>query len=199
VGAGSPGDRSCAKEPTTLFSDGPCLDIYVSSPRRSRDVIEHFLHAYVDVSASDDRGDEELMMVPVGYGGPLRALGRAVEWDWQPVGRLSEIIDLGLAQPPRAFAVYLEPNDRSLCGTVLAFTRDGRLILGLSVPEPTESREERERTESLLLELMAHARVGVGVIAVATPPPLDGSEFEEWVRNPDRYLVLRVITRNPEP
>ena len=43
----------------------PCLDVYVVADRE-REVIERFLDGYVDRTASEDRGDEELMLLVPG-------------------------------------------------------------------------------------------------------------------------------------
>jgi hypothetical protein len=41
----------------------PNLDVYVVSRAQDRETIERFLSTYVDRGASEDRGDEELMML----------------------------------------------------------------------------------------------------------------------------------------
>jgi hypothetical protein len=63
----------------------PNLDIYVISHAQDRETIEHFLSAYVDRAASEDRGDEELMMLA-----------------WiRPVSR--RVAMIGTGNPPRAW------------------------------------------------------------------------------------------------
>jgi hypothetical protein len=47
----------------------PNLDIYVISPGRNLEVIEDFLRAYVDRPASEDRENEELMMLALDSSG----------------------------------------------------------------------------------------------------------------------------------
>jgi hypothetical protein len=159
---------------------GPCLDIYALTRARTREVIGRFPDAYVDVAASEDRGDEELMMMPLGYDGPLN---QPHEWEWQPAGTLSSIISLLLAEPRRGFVVYLTPKDPSLCRSMLAGTRDGALVFGVSLPAPwpEPSPEIATRAQSLSSELTRIVDAQTVVIAVEEPPPLDSTAFAEWI------------------
>jgi hypothetical protein len=161
---------------------GPCVDVYALTRRRTRAVIDRFLRSYVDVPASEDRGDEELRMVPLGYDEPLARL-QDTDWEWRPAETLTTVIDLMLSEPFRAFTVYPTPRDASLRRTILGCTRDGALVFGVSLPdpEPDTSAAFIERPRSLLTELMRLVDGEWGVIAVEEPPPLDSTEFAAWV------------------
>jgi hypothetical protein len=63
----------------------PHLDIYVISPARNRETIERFLRPYVDRAASEDRGDEELMMLALDF------VGSTVEWRQLGLGAREEL------------------------------------------------------------------------------------------------------------
>ena len=50
----------------------PNLDVYVVSSARDHETIKRFLNAYVDRAASEERGDEELIMVALDSSGSRR-------------------------------------------------------------------------------------------------------------------------------
>jgi len=78
------------------------------------------------------------MMLPLGA---TVEPARLENWDWQPAVNLDHIIQRGLEKPDRAFTVYLKTCDRSLSGAIIAFTSDGRIILGY--PSTTKERSQR--------------------------------------------------------
>ncbi len=86
---------------------GPGIDIYGLTRHRDAATIERFLAAYVDRAANEDRGDEELMMEPVGATEEPKDLDN---WDWEPAGTLTRSIQRGLDCPRRAFTLYLKPS-----------------------------------------------------------------------------------------
>ena len=63
--------------------------------------MERFLRAYVDRAASEDRGNEKVMMLALdSFGQP----SSGDDWDWEPSKSLTHIVDRGLQFPRRAFA-----------------------------------------------------------------------------------------------
>lgn len=71
----------------------PSLDVHVVSRRRDRSSVERFLSGRIDRDASEDRGDEELMLLPVGASG---AAGDASSRDWEPAVTLTRAIERGV-------------------------------------------------------------------------------------------------------
>ena len=110
----------------------PSLDIYVISPARNVEAIERFLSTYVDRAASENRGDEELMMLVLDSSGQPTT---GDDWEWEPSKSLTHIIERGLQFPPRAFSVSLKTRDSSLAGAILAFDVDNHVIFGLSMDD----------------------------------------------------------------
>src|SRR5688500_17389189 len=96
------------------------LDIYVVSRQRDAGTIEQFLSKHVDRSASEERGNEELMMLPLN----LTSQSYPERWDWEPCPTLHDAVRRGMAKPYRAFSIYLEPIDPALQKIILAFTTD---------------------------------------------------------------------------
>ena len=108
----------------------PSLDIYVRSRSRDRETILRFVERYVDRDASNDREDEELMILRLG----ARPSDLA-PWEWEPARTLDHIIERGLDVPWRAFTVFLKTRDERCDGAELGFTVDGSVVFGLSVDD----------------------------------------------------------------
>jgi hypothetical protein len=155
----------------------PCLDIYVVA-ERTRSVIDRFLDTYVDRRASENRGDEELMLLPLDA-----EPGEPHGWDWEPAKTLTAAIERGLTVPWRAFAIYLKSKHPSHDGACLAFTPDGRVVLGVSIDDPNESDEKITLANELLAELTTVFSAERGFIGVEEPPPLSGtlSDDGRWL------------------
>ena len=149
----------------------PNLDIYVISRSRSRDMIERFLNTYVDIEASADRGREELMLLPLGSS---ESPPRLEDWDWEPSGTLSNIIERGLQHPPRAFSVSLRTRNTSLAGSTLGFTADDQVFFGLSLDDEGADPENLAKAKELLYEMVESLQGRSAFIGVETPPPLVG-------------------------
>jgi hypothetical protein len=151
----------------------PNLDIYVISPARNRETIERFLAAYVDRAASENRGDEELMMLALDSSGQPST---GDDWDWEPSKNLTHIVDRGLQFPRRAFSVSLKTLDASLAGAVLAFDVDNQLIFGVSMDDEGAKAENLERAKTVLHEMAQTLGATRGFIGVEEPPPLRGKQ-----------------------
>jgi hypothetical protein len=149
----------------------PNLDIYVISPARNRETIERFLGAYVDRAASENRGDEELMMLALDSSGQP---SNGDDWDWEPSKSLTHIVDRGLQFPRRAFSVYLKTLDASLAGAILAFDVDNQVIFGVSMDDEGAKAENLERAKTVLHEMAQMLGATRGFIGVEEPPPLRG-------------------------
>ena len=147
----------------------PDLDIYVVSRARNRKTIERFLQEYVDLDASQDRGDEDLMMVPFGV---TETPDAAELWDWEPAKNLKHVVQRGLDEPHRAFAVYLKPRDSSLTSVTMAFRTDGCAIFGLSIDDEGMKPENAMRARSLLHTLADAYEGERGWIGIEMPAPL---------------------------
>ena len=151
----------------------PNLDIYVISPARNRETIERFLAAYVDRAASENRGDEELMMLALDWSGQPST---GDDWNWEPSKNLTHIVDRGLQFPRRAFSVSLKTLDASLAGAVLAFDVDNQVIFGVSMDDEGAKAENLERAKTVLHEMAQTLGATRGFIGVEEPPPLRGKQ-----------------------
>ena len=151
----------------------PNLDVYVISPARNRETINRFLNAYVDRNASDDRGNEELMLLALDSSGQPST---GDDWDWEPSRSLGHIVERGLSFPCRAFSVYLKPLDASLAGAILAFDVDNQVIFGLSMDDEGAQPENYERAKVLLHDMTEALGATRGFIAVEEPAPLRGKK-----------------------
>lgn len=154
------------------------LDVYGLTANRDRPTIQAFLDAYVDQVASDDRGDEELLLKSLT---PPDAVTGLDTWDSEPARSLTHIIERGLDYPRRAFTVYLESRREDVDRAILRFTTDDMLVLGLSVEDEgvegaTPESEERH-AKDLLDEVMAHFHCHMGTILLESPPPENEDAF----------------------
>lgn len=165
----------------------PLLDVYILTQERNIETLNQFLDFYVDKKANMDRGDEELMMLPLGSATTPRELD---EWEWIPALNLNNMIRKGLDYPRRAFTIYLPPAHQSIERAIVAFTQDDHLILGISIEDEEKSDANLELAKSFLHQL-ANSFNGIeGFIAWEEPPPLLQTEFSShaqqiymWRRN----------------
>jgi hypothetical protein len=152
----------------------------VISKRRDHASIDRYLQAWLDRAASEDRGDEELMMLPLNV-----TPGEVHDWDWEPAVTLSHMIQRGLDRPARAFAIYLQPRETAVDGVTLAFTTDEHVVFGVSVDDPYEGDDRLAFAKELLHRLVEEFDGEAAYIAVEEPPPLVGAHIP-----PDATRVL---------
>lgn len=167
----------------------PALDIYVRCPRRDRETIERFLDTWVDRATSEDRGNEDLMLWPLGA---TRNPDTHDNWEWEPAQTLSHIVNRGLDKPARAFTVYLATIDPSLVGAMLTFTADDQVIFGLSIDDEDATEENLTTARSLMDRLATDFDADAGYIVCEEPPPLLAANFPPT----DVRTLLAVWTRN---
>jgi hypothetical protein len=118
-------------------------DVYVISPARNIEAIERFLDAYVDRTASEDRGDEELAMLALDPSGRPTSGDNS---DWEPSKTLTRVIERGLQFTRSAFSVSLKSRDVSLAGAALAFDVDDQVIFGVSMDDEGRCTTEESGT-----------------------------------------------------
>ena len=159
----------------------PRLDIYGLTKHRELNTINAFLDRYVDRSASKDRGDEELMLLPLDSSAPPDNME---VYDWEPARTLSNIIQRGLDYPRRSFTVYLKSRQPDIDQIILSFTSDNQLILGLSIDDEGGLPENTNRAERLLKELAIQFICHLGLIMVENPPPANEEEFLKLAGEP---------------
>ena len=179
------------------------IDIYGLTKHRDAETIGRFLDEFVDESAHEDMGDEELMLLPLGrrkwgtkYLSP-EVHEQAMRHDeayreqfhepeWEAAASLRHVIQRGLDYPRRAFTVYLRPRDPGIDDVTLSFTVDDMLILGISVDAEQEGRRGRE----LLGKIMQHYDCFLGMIAAEEAPPVSEGEFRSAGARPhNMYFV----------
>jgi hypothetical protein len=146
----------------------PSLDVYVVSKRRDRTTIERFLERWIDRPASEDRRDEELMMLPLG----ATDASANVAWEWEPALTLTHAIQRGVDVPSRAFVLYLKPRESLVDAVTVGFTADDRVVFGVSVDDPLWSDDRLVFAKDLLLKLADEVEADSGYIAAEEPAPL---------------------------
>lgn len=153
-------------EPRSRFRMPTSLDVYVTCAARDRETVNRFLDAYVDRATSEDRGEEDLLLLRLGH-----EPDGAGDWEHEPARTLTAIVDRGLAAPWRAFTVYLRTPDPRCNGAILAFTSDGRVVFGLSVPDLADESSIGVAL-AMLHELAELFAADEGMVAAEEPPPL---------------------------
>jgi hypothetical protein len=154
----------------------PALDVYVLTRRRDARTIEAFLERFVDRAACEDRGDEEMMTLPLKHHG-TQPLPKFIDYEWVRAGTLTNMIATGLGPLQRCFSIYLRVTTPPIDQAIVSFTRDGQLVLGLSVDDPGASPQRLELAKRFLDELLDAYDGSCGYIAVEDPPPCDEAEF----------------------
>ena len=147
----------------------PNLDVYVISSARDRNTIRRFLDSYIDIETSEDRGTEELMMLPLGTTDPTKhvaRLGLGTLWNSEPHHRTR------LAATAKGIFVHLNALDAALAGASLGFTTDNQIVFGLSLDDDGGKPENLDRAKSLLRAIAGDLEGQHGFIGVETPPPL---------------------------
>ncbi len=144
----------------------------MTSARRDRATVERFLNTYVDRASCEDRGEEDLLLLRLGH-----EPDGVDDWEHEPAGTLTHIVDRGLATPWRAFTVYLRTLDSRFAGAILAFTSHGRVVFGLSVPDLSDE-SSMEMGRSILRELAESFAADEGIVAAEEPPPLTPLDFK---------------------
>jgi hypothetical protein len=153
----------------------PNLDVYVVSEARDRETIERFLTTYVNRVACEDRGDEQLMILPLNASEYPRDMD---VWEWEPSKSLTHVVERGLEYPRRAFSVHLKTLDSTLEGAILAFTSDNRVIFSVSLDDEGAKPENLNRAKTIMHELARTFGARSGFIGVEMLPPLTGKTGE---------------------
>ncbi len=181
----------------------PFLDIYGLTKNRDAATIDRFLDTYVDREASEDRGDEELMLAPLDDSADL---GRLEDAEWEPALTLTHSIERGLAYPRRSFTIHLKSKRADINGVILSFTKDDQLVLGLYIDDEGMWAENALRAKALLDQLVEHCRCYLGWIVAEEPPPASEAAFRAAVAHPvtsyfyaaDRSIAVTLTLRQLE-
>ncbi len=148
----------------------PNLNVYLLIRHRNFEMINQFIADCVDRLASENRGDEEIRMLP---------LSVTAEDEWEPSLTLTNVVQRGLSYPRRAFLVYLKPNNPEFAYVILGFTVDDQLIFGLAIDDAGQKLENLIRAKALLEDIGLRYQAYLGLILVEMPPPLSEHEFRE--------------------
>ncbi len=151
---------------------------------RDLETINCFLDNYVDREVSEDRGNEKLMLVPLGYRKhpPRYFLG---EYERESALSLSHVIQRGLDYPRRSFSIYLKSKQTGIYLAILNFTVDDQLVIGFSI----EDTADEERVELLVNNLVNEYKCHLGMGAVEEPPPISERAFRDARNQPTtRYF-----------
>lgn len=151
------------------------LDIYCLTRHRNLETINRFLDRYVDRAASESRGKQDLLVVPLGRSA---ASLQYPDYEREPALVLTHCIQLGLDYPRRAFAVgALKSSIPTIAQATLAFTVDDQLVLGLALDDTEDRPETVLYAKELLHRLADEFDCHLGLIAVEQAPPLSEEEF----------------------
>ena len=172
----------------------PAYTIHVLSRKRDRSALETFVGDYVDRAASEDRGDEDLMMLPLGMTTDEAEISD--DWEWEPSRSLSHVLERGLDLPHRAFAVYgLKPADEEFDSACIAFTQTGEVVFALSLEDLDTREATLRRAQEVLDRLMVQFDGEVGWVDDEQPAPLDEEDIRAVLGARRRSETL---TRPPE-
>jgi hypothetical protein len=135
----------------------PCLDIYIATSDRSTACIEHFLSEYADLSTDRLRQDYEVFLADIR--------------DNVATGTLSATLAYGIADPNRSFALYFTSKQPQYNHVMVYFGHSGRLLLGLSIEDETETGESnRALAEAVLDRLCADYNTEMGMYGFEMSP-----------------------------
>lgn len=162
----------------------PSLIAYGLTERRDERTLYAFVSAFVDRNC-EDRGDEELMMLPLGCTEvPDGSNPQLDQWEWEPAKTISHSLQRGLDYPRRTFALYYPSRIAELDGVMLGFTLDEKLVLGLSVDDEGMKKENLEKAKRLLDVLFRDYQCYKGVVITDEPVPLSEHEFVRATTHP---------------
>jgi len=153
----------------------PNLDIYALTKHRDLKTINRFIDRYADRAANEGRGDEDIMILNP---------SDPFEVNWEPALTLSHMIERGLDYPRICFTIYLGAIVERELGSLIHFTADNQLVLGLSIDDEGALPENEERAKSLLRTLVEEFDCHMGLIKVEDPPPTSEAEFIAAVKKP---------------
>ncbi|MEU5876268.1 hypothetical protein [Spirillospora sp. NPDC047279] len=140
-----------------------CLDVYVWVPEQSAETFERFINTYVNM---DNPGDQRVHAFRRAY-----VLGTANEADDRA---LDELRPEGW---DGAFTLYVRARDHHQA--MIAITRDGATVLGLSIEAPDDQSETLRQAERLLRQLRHQFSAPAGLAGVELPPPWDLSDWHQ--------------------
>ena len=158
---------------------GPCLDAYVLSDRRHLPSIRAFLSEFSSSDLDARLEDVELLVLPEDYAGDEDPLGLE-DWNSVPVKTLDAAIRYGLADPDRAFRLYLDAA-KPWCGALIGFTRSKGIVFGVSVDDPLGEAAALEQARDLVSRLVDLTDARRSWIAMEEPPPLHPDRDEPWL------------------
>ncbi len=135
------------------------FDVFALAPRRDAKTIESFLQQWAP------KGRHERGWLALGWSAKT----------------LEEALSAGLSDAKLAFIVEIEPRDHKLPTLArVVFTRDGRLILGLSVDDDEPGDAALRFTRELMSAFQA-AGFEKGLISQDDPPPETAEHFAKLI------------------
>ncbi len=145
----------------------PNIDIYVLSKIRTAEILYKFLGLYVDRNKSENRKDEQLMIYKLDSNGKSDSDNN---YEGEPALTLSNSIKRALDFPRRSFTIYLDSKRNDIDRVILSFTTDDKIIFGLSIDYENESKQNIEKANQLLEELLKNFNCNMGFFSVELPP-----------------------------
>ncbi len=161
----------------------PCIDLYVLTDKRTEATVQKFLNAYVDVERERAKREFELQMAKLN-GFTKNSSQEASEYEYKFVDSFDAALEEGFKEPWRAFSLYCKSSKPELCDTIITFTSDGKLVLGLSVDYADESEIILRQTKKHLLALSGMFETRLGFTAVEYVPPTSEALFIDALNSP---------------
>lgn len=143
----------------------PCLDVYGLADARTLDAAWSFVSRWAAPEEFERPWTIALDGAPAAAGERQAANLRAA-------------LGLGLDDPRQWYTLYLKSRDeKQAYRAMLTFTRDGKLVLGLSVDDAEEGPAPLLAARKLLETLKAEHGCRLGFVAGEESPPGDETEF----------------------
>ncbi len=155
-------------------------DVYVLSELRDSEHINQFINTYTDRCSVEDRGNEELMVLPIDVTDEETI--SLDDYDWIPAIHIHHVIDIGTGKPTRAFRFYLHSGISEISSLALTFTLDHKIIYGITI-EIEDEEKSLVLAEKYLDELYVTYQGIRGGIFYEEPAPLHTTEFLELLES----------------
>ena len=164
------------------------VEVYGLTNERNSHTIESFLAEYIDRNQCEDRKNEDLMILKLDRHDVPPGKDDSDDYEWEPATTLTHTIERGLDYPRRCFYVCYPSNHPDIDFAWLQFTTDDKLVLGLSIPQPSDP--VLRLSKSFLHHMQEHQHCHLGMITDETSPPYptNEEEFRQQMASLDNLL-----------
>jgi hypothetical protein len=142
----------------------PCMDVYVWLPACEPEVLSRFIDLFV---TTEDPADRRLWAFVRAYVERV-----AEEADWAALAELSPS-----GTPADGFSLYLPALEYA--EAIITITREGAVVLGLSIDDPDASPEVYHRAETLIDRLRTEFAAPAGRAGTELAPARSRPEWDD--------------------